>query len=82
MPLRFDSFGDRPAGLTTVFQGKLVVQKSVRWTRRGFQLVCQEARAKGMEPAAYIRNAAVKQAARDATDRRRKIVPFLGDGGE
>ena len=62
--------------------GKLAVQKTVRWSRAGFELVCREARARGLDPAAYIRNAAVRQAITDAAGRARSRKPRLGDGGE
>ena len=86
MSLRFGFLGGEPPPSGTPFRRNLAVQKTVRWTRPGFELVCREARARGQDPASYIRNAALRQAQEDSRDRARRDPrnrrPSFGDGGE
>ena len=85
MGLNFSTRGGDLAPSGEPPRGKLLVVRSVRWSRQGFEFVCREARAQGQDPAAYVRRAALAQAARDAAARQRKIQsrrpPFEGEGG-
>ena len=72
MSLRFGTLGHAlPPSGTPLLRGKLTIVRSVRWSRGGFELVCREARARGEDPAAYVRKAAIRQAESDAEERRR-----------
>lgn len=76
-------FGTLPPSGEPIQMGKLIVVRSVRWSLPGFEMVREEARRKGLEPSAYVRQAAIRQAERDAQARERpRTRPHLGDGGE
>ena len=66
MGLRFGSLP--PSGEPQQY-GKLIVVRSVRWSRPGFDLIQQQAKAHGLEYTAYVRQAALRQAERDAARR-------------
>lgn len=59
---------------------KLAVVRSVRWPANGFELVCREARARGMDPTAYVREAALARASQDYRARTMRASSTGGGG--
>ena len=64
--------GDLPPSGEPPWRGKLLIVRSVRWSQPGFELVCREARARGEDPAAYVRRAALERARYDAAERKKR----------
>jgi hypothetical protein len=62
-------FGTLPPSGEPLQYGKLIVVRSVRWSRPGFDLIQEQAKAHGLDYTTYVRQAALRQAERDAERR-------------